>query len=160
MAEVNEAQRRASQRLNARLPQYPPDTTFIKQNYAMLDHYVHSPTGTKDLALRATPKQAKRFELFTLKRDDITRLLNKGVETIELSKKDPYFRKMAIGHKEKQRQYKLLHPGVQRTDDLLDKLKPTDIKHVDKKDFEAVRGMYKTLDDRYYKARGSLVNQM
>jgi len=126
----------------------------------MLDHFVHSPTGTKELALRATPKQAKRFELFTLKRDDITRLLNKGVETMELSKKDPYFKKMAMAHAEKQRQYRLLHPGVQRTDDLLDKLKPTDIKNVNKKDFEAVHNMYKTLDDRYYKARGSVLNQM
>lgn len=61
---LKDAQRIGVQRLNEKQPMHPPDTTFIKSNMQMLDKYVNSPMGTMELSMRATPNQAKRFELF------------------------------------------------------------------------------------------------
>ena len=96
--EINQAQRQGLSRLNSRQPQYPADSYFIKSDRAMLEKYVQSPAMSRELQMRATPKQYERFNIFgNLGHDDLRALSMKGVVFRgPLSGKDPFLTKMSI----------------------------------------------------------------
>jgi hypothetical protein len=56
------------------------------------------------------------------------------------------------------REYKLLHPAVQRTEDLLDKFSNNDSKQFENR--KDVQEMYKSIHERYYKPKISAKNMI
>ena len=77
--EINQAQRIGLSRLNSRQPQYPADSLYIKSSRALLEQYVQSPAMSRELQMRATPKQQERFNIFgNLGHDDLRSLAMKG----------------------------------------------------------------------------------
>ena len=56
------------------------------------------------------------------------------------------------------REYRLLHPAVQRTEDLLDKFSLKDNTKFDNR--KELQQMYKTIDERYYKPKVSAKNMI
>lgn len=86
---------------------------------------------------------------------DIETLVKRDFVDRSVSKNDPYFEKMNHAAK---REYKLLHPAVQRTEDLLDKFAVNELKDFAKK--KDVAQMYKTIDERYYIPKISAKNRI
>jgi len=90
-----------------------------------------------------------------MEKSDVERLVKRDFVERKISENDPYIEKMNIAAL---REYRQLHPAVQRTEDLLEKFSLKEPFRFPNR-AEAAQ-MYKTIDDRYYNPKISAKNRL
>ena len=115
---IKDLQQQVKVRLNEKDPQFPPDTYYIKNNVGILEEMIHDPAKSHRVMVRATPRQAHRFQLFKVQQEDLDELKKRDTVDMSVSKKDPWQERMQNGRVQ---DFKPMHSGVLKTDDILDK---------------------------------------
>lgn len=90
------------------------------------------------------------MELFQISESDMQRHLDRAYVDKSISRFDPYFDRL---NQLKRKEYKYLHPGVQKTEHLADTYNMTDVRRFRNK--SELTELNQTLDNRYFKAKGS-----